>query len=116
MTDPSIAAMGKPVQIPNLRRPRPEPPLAEPSPAAETPAQPPAADPPWKYTVLLTSADRERALDLEAAVVRLAKVRRTKSMRAEVLRAFFALAENDPDLQRRLAEKVAAQLRDGSPS
>lgn len=112
VSNPDVAAMGKPLSLPNLKGARPprEQSAANPEPA---PTQAPVDDAPWKYTALLTTADRDRALDLEAAVVRRARIRRSKGMRAEVLRAFLAVAQDDPDLQQRLADHVAAQLHDG---
>jgi hypothetical protein len=108
MSDPQLAAMAqRPPRLPNLRGERPAPPSAPaPEPAAEQ-APPPA---PWKYTVLLTEDDRQTAVDLEAAVVRRAGIRRTKGMRAELLRALFALAAEDEQLQ----ERLAARLRDAT--
>ena len=93
----------------------PPPRLESPEPAPPAPVEPPAAvedEAPWKYTVMLSPADYDRARDVEDAAVKLAGVRRNRGKRAAVVRALFALAAEDPELLAR----VAARLRDGSPS
>lgn len=107
MSDPDIAAMGTPPpRLPNLRRARPDPPPTPPAPAPV--AEPPA---PWKYSALLDESDREVALRVEAVVVRLAGIRPTKGMRADILRALFKRADTDEELQ----QWLAAWLRGGAP-
>lgn len=84
----------------------------QPTPAFTPPPAPPTPTPtqPWKYTLLLTEADRQAALAAEAAVVASAGIRPTKSMRAEVVRALLALAAEDPVLQMRAGRQLRAQL------
>lgn len=90
--------------------PPPAPPPAQTAQAA--PPAPPAPPPaPWKYSALLDEDDREIALRVEASVVRRSGIRATKGMRADILRALFALADADDQLQERLAER----LRGGPP-
>ncbi len=61
---------------------------------------------PRKFTMLNSNADDQRARQLTNAVVQLAGIRATKSMRADVIRALIAIAVDDPELQRRLAEAL----------
>ncbi|MDQ2802875.1 MAG: hypothetical protein M3Y41_09390 [Pseudomonadota bacterium] len=61
---------------------------------------------PRKFTMLNSTADDERARRLTNAVVQLAGIRVTKSMRADVVRALIVIAVDDPELQRRLAEAL----------
>lgn len=89
-------------------------PVAPARPATPTPAPPVQASPvdqrPRKFTMLVDSADDERARRLTDAVVALAGIRATKGMRADVVRALIAIAAEDERLQR----KVASALRSAS--
>lgn len=69
-----------------------------------TPEPVPAAEKPRKFTMLVAAADDERARRLTDTVVQLARIRVTKSMRADVVRALVAIAAEDGELQQRVAE------------
>lgn len=74
-----------------------------------TDTPPPVDTTPRKYTMLVSPADDERAHRVVDDVVRRAGIRATKPMRADVVRALFAVAAADPELR----AVVAARLRDG---
>jgi hypothetical protein len=78
-------------------------------PTSPVPVAPPLDERPRKFTMLVDTADDDRARRLTDAVVRLAGIRATKGMRADVVRALISLAADDDELQLR----VARQLRDG---
>lgn len=69
-----------------------------------------ADDPMRKYTVLLSDADHDRAREVTDDVVALAGIRATKSMRGDVLRVLYQLADQDPDIRRRLADLLRAAM------
>lgn len=71
----------------------------------------PVDDRPRKFTMLNAARDDERARAVTEDVVARAGIRQTKSMRADVVRALFTLAERDPEIRARLA----GLLRDGTP-
>jgi hypothetical protein len=88
---------------------------AEPEPVAEQlePELPPVLDDaPRKYTMTVGVDDDERARDVVTDVVKRARIRPRKAMRADVIRALFLEAEASPGLR----AKVAKRLRDGMPS
>lgn len=72
---------------------------------------------PSKYTLLLGQRDEQRARDVVDDVVRRSGVpARRKQWRADVIRALFALAEQDEDLRARAAARIrAAELRRRDP-
>ncbi|QJY51238.1 hypothetical protein [Pseudonocardia broussonetiae] len=65
-----------------------------------------------KFTMLVDPADDDRAHRVVDDVVARAGIRPTKQMRADVVRALFAEADQDPALR----ERLAARLRDSMPS
>lgn len=83
-----------------------------PRPAAATPPPPPPKPPRRKFTMLVEDEDDERARRVVDDVLRLGRIRPTKSMRADVVRVLFALADEDPQLR----AAVAARLHDIMPS
>ncbi|MGE3414102.1 MAG: hypothetical protein AB7L91_17995 [Dehalococcoidia bacterium] len=88
----------------------------DPPPRPATPPPPPALPPapsvrPRKFTMLVDEADDDRAHRVVDDVLKRGRIRPTKSMRADVVRALFALADEDPELRARLA----ARLRDTMP-
>lgn len=92
--------------------------LGDDEPPARRPATPPPPPPPpakparRKFTMLVDDADDERAHRVVDDVLKRARIRPTKSMRADVVRMLFALADEDPQLR----ASVAARLRDSMPS
>ena len=62
--------------------------------------------------MVFAPADDQLARRVVDDVVRAAGIQPTKQMRAEVIRALLAAADDDP----RLRAVVAARLRDGAPS
>lgn len=62
--------------------------------------------------MLVSDADDERAHRVVDDVLKRARIRPTKGMRGDVVRALFALADEDPELRAR----VAARLHDTMPS
>lgn len=80
-------------------------------PVAVEEAEPPVAKP-RKFTMLVSDEDDERAHRVVDDVLRRARIRPTKSMRADVVRALFLLAEGDPGLR----DRVAGVLRGHKPS
>lgn len=64
------------------------------------------AEKPRKFTMLVSDDDDERARKVVDDVVKRAGIRTTKSMRADVVRALFAVAEHDTALREKLAEKL----------
>lgn len=82
----------------------------EPPARSSTPPPPPPPvaqeERPRKFTMLVGPADDERARRVTDEVVRLAGIRPTKSMRADVLRVLVALADEDPRLRQRAAKAL----------
>lgn len=76
------------------------------------PPPPPPAPTRRKFTMLVEPADDDRARRVVDDVVARAGIRTTKQMRADVVRALFAEADQDPALR----ERLAARLRDSMPS
>lgn len=79
----------------------PEPPVVgqEPTTAPDGPT--------WrKFTMRVDDVEDERARQVTDDVVRRARVRPTKGMRADVVRAMWAEAEEDPQLRARLASRL----------
>lgn len=81
------------------------------APEQATPPPPPATRP-RKFTMLVSDADDERAHRVVDDVLKRARIRPTKGMRGDVVRALFALADEDAQLR----AAVAARLRDTTPS
>lgn len=73
-----------------------------------TPVTVVAGEKPRKFTMLMSSTDDERAHRVVDDVVRRAGIRATKSMRADVVRALLALADEDEGLRDRLARVLGA--------
>lgn len=75
------------------------------TPEPPPPPPPPPAEPekPRKFTMLVSDEDDERAHRVVDDVLKRARIRPTKSMRADVVRALFLLADGDPSLRDRLA-------------
>jgi hypothetical protein len=65
---------------------------------------------PHKFTMLNNAQDHARAVRLVDEIVARSGIRATKSMRADVVRALFAVAAEDANLR----EAVAAKLREGA--
>lgn len=63
---------------------------------------------PRKFTMLVDAADDDRAHRVVDDVLKRARIRPTKSMRADVVRVLFKLADIDDQLR----ERVARMLRD----
>lgn len=68
----------------------------------------PAPAAPTKYTLLLSPRDEDRAKRVTDDVVRLSGVKPRKQMRGDVIRILFAIAADDEDLRRQLAERLRA--------
>lgn len=87
--------------------------------APEKAAAPPPPEPvpdeaekPRKFTMLVDQADDDRAHRVVDDVLKRARIRPVKSMRADVVRALFLLADGDPGLR----DRVAGVLRGSMPS
>ena len=75
--------------------------------APPAPAPAPVVDErPRKFTMLVGAEDDERARRVVDDVTARAGIRTTKSMRADVVRALFQLADDDPALRDRLGEAL----------
>lgn len=81
---------------------------APPPSAPPVPAQPEM--PRRRFTMLVDDVDDRRARELTDVVVRLAGIRPTKGMRADVVRVLVEIASGDERLQRKVAKMLVNRL------